>query len=99
MVSCLITEIAMTTILLLVVLGTTAKDFSANAIGLCVGATLAVIHLVSIPVTNTSVNLARSIGVAAINGGWALEQLWLFALAQLIAVILAVSISCILKNK
>ena len=99
MVSCLIAEIAMTTILLLVVLGTTAKDFSANAIGLCVGATLTVIHLVSIPVTNTSVNLARSIGVAAIHGGWALEQLWLFALAQLIAVILAVGIFCVLGKK
>jgi aquaporin Z len=99
MISCLITEVIMTTILLLVVLSTTRKNFPVDAIGLCVGATLVVIHLVSIPVTNTSVNLARSIGVAAIHGGWALEQLWLFAAAQFIAVILAVGLNSLLEKK
>ncbi|MCX7343708.1 MAG: aquaporin [Proteobacteria bacterium] len=99
MISCLITEVVMTTILLLVVIGTTSKEFSVDAIGLCVGATLFTIHLVSIPVTNTSVNLARSIGVAVVHGGWALEQLWLFAAAQLIAVLLAVVLSCLLNLK
>ncbi len=99
MISCLITEVVMTTILLLVVIGTTSKEFSVDAIGLCVGATLFTIHLVSIPVTNTSVNMARSIGVAVVHGGWALEQLWLFAAAQLIAVLLAVVLSCLLNLK
>ncbi len=99
MISCLITEVVMTTILLLVVIGTTSKEFSVDAIGLCVGATLVTIHLVSIPVTNTSVNLARSLGVAVVHGGWALEQLWLFAAAQLIAVLLAVVLSSLLNLK
>lgn len=98
MVSCLITEATMTFVLLMVVLATTKKEFSASATGLCVGITLAAIHLVSIPVTNTSVNLARSIGVAALHGGWALEQLWLFAVAHLIAVVLAIVVSKLLND-
>lgn len=98
MISCLITEAAMTFVLLMVVIGTTRKEFSAGAIGLTVGITLAAIHLVSIPITNTSVNLARSIGVAVVHGGWALEQLWLFAVAHLIAVVLAVVFSKILQD-
>ena len=100
LISCFFCEIAMTTILLLVVLATTHKNFPSNAIGLSVGLALVVIHLVSIPVTNTSVNLARSIGVAVIHGGWALEQLWLFAVAQLIAVFLAFGVNRLLvENK
>src|SRR5262245_12856316 len=73
-----ITEIVMTLMFLLVILGSTDKKapqgFAPIAIGLC----LTLIHLISIPVTNTSVNPARSTGVAVFAGGWALSQLWLF---------------------
>lgn len=90
LVACLITEIVMTTLLLFVVLSTTKSYFANGFAGVAVGLTLAVIHLVSIPVTNTSVNLARSFGVAVVHGGWAIHQLWLFAVAQITAVLLAV---------
>ena len=92
MISCLITEIAMTSLLLFVVLATTKPYFSGGFGGITVGLTLAAIHLVSIPVTNTSVNLARSFGPALFHGGWALQQLWLFAIAQFIAVIVALGL-------
>lgn len=97
--SCLITEAAMTLVLLLAVLSTTRKKFPNEIAGIFLGTTLAAIHLVSIPVTNTSVNMARSIGVALLHGGWAVQQLWLFAVAQLIAVILAVVIFQALEEK
>lgn len=97
--SCLITEAAMTLILLLAVLSTTRKKFPIDIAGIFLGATLTAVHLVSIPVTNTSVNMARSIGVALLHGGWALHQLWLFAVAQLIAVVLAVVIFQALEEK
>jgi len=90
MISCLITEAAMTAVLLFVILSTTHKSFPAQFTGVTVGLTLTAIHLVSIPVTNTSVNIARSLGVAVFHGGWALEQLWLFAVAHVIAVVLAI---------
>ena len=73
-----VTEVAMTAILVFVVLSTTRRDFPAAAGGLTVGMTLTLIHLVSIPVTNTSVNPARSITVAVFAGGDALVQLWAF---------------------
>jgi aquaporin Z len=82
-------EVAMTFGFLFVILGAThgsaPKGFAPLAIGLC----LTLIHLVSIPVTNTSVNPARSTGPALFAGGWALEQLWLFWLAPLIGAIFA----------
>ena len=65
--------------------GSAPKGFAPIAIGLC----LTLIHLISIPVTNTSVNPARSTGPALFAGGWALEQLWLFWLAPLIGAIFA----------
>ena len=80
-------------------LSTTRKKFPSDVAGIFLGTTLAAIHLVSIPVTNTSVNMARSIGVAVLHGGWALHQLWLFAVAQLIAVVLAVVIFKALEEK
>ena len=80
----LITEVVMTMMFLLVILGATDKrapqGFAPIAIGLC----LTLIHLISIPVTNTSVNPARSTGPALFVGGWALGQLWLFWAAPLI---------------
>jgi len=79
----LITEVVMTMMFLLVIMGATDKrapqGFAPIAIGLC----LTLIHLISIPVTNTSVNPARSTGVALFAGDWALAQLWLFWLAPI----------------
>lgn len=87
--ACLITEIVMTFMFLIVILGATDKrapvGFAPIAIGLC----LTLIHLISIPVTNTSVNPARSTGPAIFVGGWALSQLWLFWLAPILGGILA----------
>jgi aquaporin Z len=80
----LITEIVMTMMFLVIILGATDKrapqGFAPIAIGLC----LTLIHLISIPVTNTSVNPARSTGVALFAGGWALAQLWLFWIAPIV---------------
>jgi aquaporin Z len=80
----LITEIVMTMMFLFIILGATDKrapqGFAPIAIGLC----LTLIHLISIPVTNTSVNPARSTGVALFAGGWALAQLWLFWIAPIV---------------
>jgi aquaporin Z len=83
LVACLVTEIVLTFVFLLVVMGSTDRrapaGFAAIAIGLC----LTGIHLVGIPVTNLSVNPARSTGPALFVGGWAVKQLWLFWLAPL----------------
>lgn len=82
--SALITEVVMTMMFLIVILGATDKlapqGFAPIAIGLC----LTLIHLISIPVTNTSVNPARSTGVALFVGDWAIAQLWLFWVAPII---------------
>jgi aquaporin Z len=84
LVACLITEVALTFAFLFVIMGAThgsaPKGFAPIAIGLC----LTLIHLISIPVTNTSVNPARSTGPALFVGGWALSQLWLFWVAPMI---------------
>jgi aquaporin Z len=86
--SALVCEVVMTFMFLLVIMGSTderaPKGFAPIAIGLC----LTLIHLISIPVTNTSVNPARSTGVALFAGGWALQQLWLFWVAPIIGGIL-----------
>ncbi len=76
-----ITEIVMTAMFLLIILGATDKRAPAGFAPLAIGLGLTLIHLISIPVTNTSVNPARSTGVALFAGGWAVEQLWLFWLA------------------
>jgi aquaporin Z len=87
--SCLLTEVVMTFIFLIVILGSTdaraPKGFAAIPIGLA----LTLIHLISIPVTNTSVNPARSTGPAIFVGGWALGQLWLFWVAPVVGAALA----------
>jgi aquaporin Z len=79
----LVTEVLMTFFFLVVILGATRKAAPAGFAGLAIGLALFLIHLVSIPVTNTSVNPARSTGPALFVGGWALEQLWLFWLAPI----------------
>jgi aquaporin Z len=84
MTAALITEIAMTAMFLFIIMGATDKRAPAGLAPLAIGFTLALIHMISIPVTNTSVNPARSTGPALIEGGIALEQLWLFWLAPII---------------
>jgi aquaporin Z len=88
MVAGLVTEIVLTSFFLIVIMGSTdsraPKGFAPIAIGLC----LTLIHLVGIPVTNLSVNPARSTGPAIFAGGWALQQLWLFWVAPLIGGVL-----------
>jgi aquaporin Z len=83
-----VTEVVMTFMFLLVIHGATDKrapqGFAPIAIGLC----LTLIHLISIPVTNTAVNPARSTGVALFAGGWAIQQLWLFWIAPIIGGVL-----------
>lgn len=80
----LVCEIVMTMMFLLIILGATDKRAPAGFAPIAIGLGLTLIHLVSIPVTNTSVNPARSTGVALFAGGWALAQLWLFWLAPIV---------------
>ena len=81
--ACLLAEGVLTAIFLVVIMGATDKEASAGFAPVAIGLALTLIHLSSIPVTNTSVNPARSTGVALYQGGWALEQLWLFWLIPL----------------
>jgi len=91
--ACFLIEVILTAFFLLVILGSTderaPKGFAPIAIGLC----LTLIHLISIPVTNTSVNPARSTGPAIFVGGWALSQLWLFWVAPIFGAIAGAVIS------
>ena len=83
-----VTEAVMTFMFLMIILGSTDKRAPAGFAPIAIGLALTLIHLISIPVTNTSVNPARSTGPALIVGSWALEQLWLFWLAPLIGAVL-----------
>jgi aquaporin Z len=83
------TEFVMTFMFLIVILGSTHRRAPVGFAGLAIGLALTLIHLVSIPVTNTSVNPARSTGPALFAGGWALEQLWLFWLAPIVGAVAA----------
>lgn len=85
----LVTEVVMTFMFLLVILGATDKRAPAGFAGLAIGLMLTLIHLISIPVTNTSVNPARSISQALFVGDWALGQLWLFIVAPIVGAALA----------
>jgi aquaporin Z len=82
--SAIVCEIVMTFIFVFVIMGATDKRAPAGFAGIAIGLTLALIHLISIPVTNTSVNPARSTGPALFVGGWALAQLWVFWVAPII---------------
>ncbi|WP_300713339.1 aquaporin Z [Limnohabitans sp.] len=88
MVSALVTEVVMTMIFLLVILGSTDKRAPQGLAPIAIGLCLTLIHLISIPVTNTSVNPARSTGVALFVGDWAVSQLWLFWLAPIAGAVL-----------
>jgi aquaporin Z len=85
----LVVELVMTFFFLIVILGATDKRAPQALAGVAIGLALTLIHLVSIPVTNTSVNPARSTGPAIFVGGWALRQLWLFWLAPIAGAALA----------
>ena len=89
MLSALVTEIAMTFMFLIIILGATDAKAPQGFAGLAIGLGLTLIHLISIPVTNTSVNPARSTSQALFAGDWALSQLWLFWLAPIVGAILA----------
>ena len=84
----LVAEIVLTAFFLIVILGSTHKDAPSQLAPIAIGLCLTLIHLISIPVTNTSVNPARSTGPAIFVGGWALEQLWLFWVAPLVGAVL-----------
>ena len=81
-------EVVMTAFFLLIILGATSRRAPGGFAPIPIGLALTLIHLISIPVTNTSVNPARSTGVALYAGGWAIEQLWLFWLAPMVGALL-----------
>ena len=85
----LVAELVLTFFFLLIILGVTGREALTPFAPLAIGLSLTLIHLISIPVTNTSVNPARSTGPAIFVGGWALEQLWLFWVAPLVGAALA----------
>jgi aquaporin Z len=85
----LITEVVMTFMFLFIILGSTHGKAPAGFAPIAIGLGLTLIHLISIPVTNTSVNPARSTGPALVVGGWALQQLWLFWIAPIAGAILS----------
>ena len=88
LVSGFVTEVVMTFMFLMIILGSTDERAPAGFAPIAIGLALTLIHLISIPVTNTSVNPARSTGPALIVGSWALDQLWLFWVAPLIGAVL-----------
>jgi aquaporin Z len=87
--ACLVTELVMTFFFLFIIIGTTSKGAASGFAGIPIGLALTLIHLVSIPVTNTSVNPARSTGPALFAGGEYISQLWLFWLAPIAGALLA----------
>ena len=87
--ACLVSELVMTFMFLMIILGATDKRAPQGLAPIAIGLGLTLIHLVSIPVTNTSVNPARSTGPALFVGGWALEQLWLFWIAPIAGAVAA----------
>lgn len=97
--SALVTEVVMTMMFILVILGSTDERAPAGLAPIAIGLCLTLIHLISIPVTNTSVNPARSTGVAIYVGGWALTQLWLFWIAPILGAILGALIYRVIGSK
>lgn len=89
LISALVCEIVMTFMFLIIILGSTDKRAPAGFAPIAIGLGLTLIHLISIPVTNTSVNPARSTAVAIFQGDWAISQLWLFWLAPIVGAIIA----------
>ena len=92
MLAALVTEIVMTMMFLVIIMGATDSRAPAGFAPIAIGLGLTLIHLISIPVTNTSVNPARSMGVAIFAGGWAIQQLWLFWIAPIVGAVLGASV-------
>jgi aquaporin Z len=92
LVAALVTEVVMTMMFLLIILGATDKRAPQGFAPIAIGLALTLIHLISIPVTNTSVNPARSTGVALFVGDWAVAQLWLFWLAPIAGALLGAAV-------
>lgn len=84
MLSALVAEVVLTAFFLIIIMGATDERAPKGFAPIAIGLALALIHLISIPITNTSVNPARSTGVAIFQGGWALGELWLFWVAPII---------------
>lgn len=99
MLSALLTEVVMTAMFLVVILGATDKRAPAGFAPIAIGLCLTLIHLISIPVTNTSVNPARSTGVALYVGDWAIAQLWLFWLAPITGGVIGAVIYRVIGNE
>ena len=89
LVACLAAEVVLTFMFLLIILGATDRRAPSGFAPIAIGLGLTLIHLISIPVTNTSVNPARSTGPAIFVGGWAVEQLWLFWVAPIVGAAIA----------
>jgi len=87
--ACLVAEVVLTFAFLMIILGATDKRAPSGLAPIAIGLALTLIHLISIPVTNTSVNPARSTGPALFVGGWAISQLWLFWVAPIVGAALA----------
>ena len=92
MMAALVCEVGMTAMFLFGIMGSTDKRAPAGLAPIAIGLCLTLIHLVSIPVTNTSVNPARSTGVALFAGGWAVQQLWLFWVAPIVGAVIGAAV-------
>ena len=96
----LVSEVVLTALFIMIILGATGMRAVGSLAPVAIGLALTLIHLISIPVTNTSVNPARSTGVALFVGGWAVRQLWLFWLAPMVGAVLgAVLYRCVLDEE
>ena len=89
LIACLVAEVVLTMMFLFIILGSTDRRAPQGFAPIAIGLGLTLIHLIGIPVTNLSVNPARSTGPAVFVGGWALEQLWLFWLAPIVGAVIA----------
>lgn len=98
MVAGLLSEIVLTFIFLTVIIGSTSAHAPVGFAGIAIGLTLTLVHLVGIPITNLSVNPARSTGPAIFVGGWALQQLWLFWVAPIVGAALAGAVGRVLNS-
>ena len=92
LVAALVTEVVMTVMFLVIIMGSTDRRAPAGFAPIAIGLGLTLIHLISIPVTNTSVNPARSTGVAVFVGGWAVAQLWLFWVAPIVGAVIGATV-------
>ncbi|WGE59049.1 aquaporin Z [Actinobacillus equuli] len=99
MVAALVIEVVLTAFFLIIIMGATDKRAPAGFAPIAIGLGLTLIHLISIPVTNTSVNPARSTGVALFQGSWAIEQLWLLRVAPIVGAIIGALVYCFIAEE